>query len=123
MTAALALIFSLSLSLYFWGILRTAIWLLPSLFLTHFTPLFVLSMLCFFALVAVFSPYEKGAFDVREIKKDHWALIFFLTGALTGSFFYPETNLYILAMGAGYPLFAINILKLLRHPPSQVLFF
>ncbi len=54
-------------SLYFWGMIRTAIWLAPALFVKGLLPLESASLLSFWTITLWLSPYEGKAFEVRKI--------------------------------------------------------
>ncbi|MDB5036513.1 MAG: hypothetical protein JWQ35_41 [Bacteriovoracaceae bacterium] len=71
---------AVSASIYLWGIIRTAIWLLPPLVFPQLMPVVSSSLLTFFTITGFFAPYQNGFFDLRKISKKKWIIIFILVG-------------------------------------------
>jgi hypothetical protein len=109
----------LPLSLGLWGILRTALWLLPGLINQDFMVISAASLLSFFCLVPLLVPYQKKAFDLRNLPKDRWALIFFLTAVLASVLLYP-VSFYFYPLAALIPWFWIQFFKVVRIPLSEL---
>lgn len=116
------LILTLGISLGFWGIIRTAVWILPGLFVEGLLSLSSASLLSFFAVVSFAATYREKAFDLRQLRKDHWVLIFFSSGVLGASLLYPVP---LMAFGfcSLLPLLCIQIFRLVRFPLSHLYVF
>lgn len=113
---------AVSISLVYWGLLRTALWLILPLFLVDATPFVSASHLCFFAAASLFAQYRKGMFDFRGLDKSRWVFILFLTGFFSGSLLYPTSP--SLFMGSALlPLISLALFKIFRMPVSTVYFF
>lgn len=104
-----------------WGVLRTALWILPVLFIDGGLRLCATSLLAFFAVMSWMCPYQKQAFDLRSLTKERLTLGFFLTGVLVGLLTFPP-QIPLMAIAAALPLVIVKGLALFRLPPSRVLF-
>jgi len=104
-----------------WGVLRTAIWILPLLFIDGGLRLCATSLLAFFTIMSWMCPHQKQAFDLRSFSKERWTLSFFLTGVLVGLLTFPP-QIPLMAIAAALPLAIAKVLALFRLPPSRVLF-
>lgn len=109
------------LSLYLWGIIRTALWTLPTLFINGLLSFAPVALLSFWSVCALTFPYKQGGFDSRTLSREKQILIFFLSGVLTGSFFYPA-ELLVFALGSGIPLLCLILFRIFRFPVSRILF-
>lgn len=116
------ILLAVALSLYFWGLLRSGLWLIPALLSEAYLPLASACLLSFFAVSIWLLPYRKGAFDSRDISKERVALLFFLTGVLTGALVWSPTPLWIFVGGAIFPWILLQIFQLFRMPASRVLY-
>jgi hypothetical protein len=112
---------SVSISLYFWGIIRTAIWLLPSLFFSQAFPILSASWLSFWLTLSFVARYQGGFFDFRDISRQKWIFVYFITGVLTGTLLYPA-QIFAFALGSLLPLLFIKIFFLFRYPAGEIMF-
>ncbi len=110
---------SLALSLYLWGVLRTAIWLTPVLFLGEFRPLVFASVLSFVTVCALIVKYKEGRFDLRESQRSDFIVILFFTGVLAGTLLYPIPLIYF-GFASLTPLILLGLFRLFRIPASLV---
>ena len=115
------IIASIGLSLSIWGLIRTSLWILPSLFFQDGSLVVSGCMMSFIATAAIVAPFRNGAFDVRGLDRQRLTLILFLSGVLTGTLFYPVT-MTIFASGAIVPLLALILFKIFKQPASEILF-
>ena len=117
----LTVILGVLTSLLVWGIVRSAIWILPFLFINETLPLAAASFLAFFSVLTWLAPHQKKAFDLRDFTKERWSLAFFMTGVIAGVLMFPP-QVYSMAIAALIPLLACRLFDVLRLPPSRVLF-
>jgi|GEM_PF-6059280 len=113
---------ALALSFVFWGLRRTAIWLIPGVFFPPYLILCSASLVSFFASIAVLAHFSDQAFDLRRWTKEKWVFSFFMTGILTGGLLYPVPLLYF-GLGSLFPLACIQLYRLFRWPLGQVFVF
>ncbi len=108
---------TVSASLYIWGMVRTALWIVPTLGFVELGPVFGASLLTFWTLSSFFIPYRAGSFDAREMPKSRWLLLFIATGILAGSLVNPEslTSLGLCLLSIPAIILAFHIFK---HPPN-----
>lgn len=118
----LLLCIGLVFSLIYWGVLRTAIWLVPGIFIEGFWTLSSASLLSFFAVAGLVAPYHDNGFDLRSIRKEHWVLIFFTVGVLGASLLYP-VPLTAFGFSSLLPLLCIQVFRLFRMPASEFYVF
>ncbi len=116
-----AIILGVLSSLAVWGVLRTALWILPVLFIHGALEITSAALLSYFCVVSWLSPHQKSAFDLRDFTKERWAIAYLLTGIL-GGFLHAEPNVFLMAVSAAAPFLISRLLMLLRLPPSRVLF-
>lgn len=121
MQEAVVCLLSLVLSIYIWGLLRTALWIVPTLFIRDSLPLVSGSLLSFWIVAGFFAPHVQGCFDLRDFNRQKWGLIFFFAGILTGTLFYPAPSVFF-ALGAIIPLASLHIFALFKHPAQKILF-
>ncbi len=114
-------LFGVVMSLYFWGLLRTAIWVFPSLFIQGALPVTSASLLSFWFLLAWMAPYFQNAFDFRELSKQRLTIVFFLTGILGGILLF-RTEVFYFALCALIPFLLLRIFGVVKHPIVRVYF-
>lgn len=114
-------IVAVTLSGYLWGIVRTAIWVLPTLFIADLLPMTAVSLLSFWTGLIFLIPYQQGAFNWTALPREKRIVSFFISGVLTGTFFYP-TSLAIFGFGALLPLLCLLLFQVFRFPASQIVF-
>jgi len=117
----LLLISAVSTSLVYLGILRTAVWLVVGLLLQDSLYVLCASFLAFFASASILIPPTFGSFDFRNLARERWTLLFFLTGALTGGLLWP-TSIVLFMIGALIPLSFLYLFRVFRMPASLVYF-
>ncbi len=104
------------------GIIRTAILLLPIIFFAEGKDTLAGIWLSFFAVSAWMLPYEKKAFDLRGVGKEKLALTLFLSSCAFVALFYP-LPIISFPLGAFVPFLFIRIFEWTRLPISRVYFF
>jgi len=111
------------LSLVFFGLLRTSIWLIPLIFLDWYLPLAAAAWVSFFFIMAIFSPYKEGAFDLRGQEKSFWILVIFLTGVASGLLLkdvpywvYAMASLIVFASFQFYKAFRLSVSPIAVFP-------
>ncbi|MBN8555107.1 MAG: hypothetical protein J0L93_06670 [Deltaproteobacteria bacterium] len=112
---------AVSFSLYLWGIIRTAIWLLPAILVQGLVVPVAAAWLSFWMIASFLTPYQSGSYDFRNLDRQKWILIFFLSGVFTGTLLYPS-SLFAFALGAMIPLLFLKIFYLCRQPATGVVF-
>lgn len=117
----LAMGLSVGFSLYFWGVIRTMWWLLPTVFLPDLLVVTGVSWLCFWSLAFNLAPWSGGAFDFRDLPKERWTLLIALTGIIAGTLLY-SNHWMIFVICSLLPIFWVRFFSLVRHPPQEVLF-
>ena len=113
-------IITVAASLYIWGMVRTAIWIIPTLGFPELGPIFGASLLSFWTLSSFFIPHKAGFFDARDLTRSRWVLILISTGILAGSLVNPESWTTLLVSLLSTP-FIILAFYLIKHPPSRSL--
>lgn len=108
-------------SLAIWGVLRTALWILPVLFIANGLELVSCALLAHFSVLAWIAPHQKSAFDLRDFTKERWAMAYLLTG-IVGGLLNAEPSVMSMAISAIVPVIVTRLLILFRLPPSRVLF-
>ncbi len=116
------IIATIALSLSIWGLLRTALWLIPALFAQDYLPLACASLAAFFAVASWIFPYRKEAFDGRDLPREKMALLFFLTGVVTGSLVLSTSQIWIFAAGAAFPWILLQAFRVFRVPAGRILY-
>ena len=110
---------ALGTSFIFLGLFRTAVWLLPTLFLKDAFPLFSASILSFFLTLSWVGTYRDRAYDFRSLSRERFAIVFLLAGLGTG-LLSGTSGVLIYGLGALFFLLLIQVFKALRHPVSHV---
>jgi hypothetical protein len=118
---SLAIILGVLSSLALWGVLRTALWILPVLFIQGGLELASCALFTHFGVLAWLAPHQKSAFDLRDFTKERWAIAYLLTG-IVGGLLLAEPSVMSMALFAAAPLLITRLLTLFRLPPSRVLF-
>jgi hypothetical protein len=112
---------SILASLYLWGIVRTAAWILITVLLPESGPLFACSLLSFWIVAGFIAPYRENFFDLRNFYFSRWLLIFLSSGILAASLINPysiEVFLYCTFI----PLGTLGLFYVIRHPATPVLY-
>jgi hypothetical protein len=113
---------SILLSLVFWGVIRTALWLIPGILWASYLPLAATSLLAFMFIASLFVSRLGQAFDFRNWDKSRWALVFFLTGVAGGIL---SLSFDVLSFGlfSLMSLLWIRLFRLFRFPVPEAYFF
>jgi len=116
------LLSAILLSLGLFGLIRSAIWLLPGLVWRDYWSLAPAIVLSFITSAALMAPYRGACFDFRDWDKTKWILLFFLSGLLSGSLLYPSSIL-IFGLGSLGPIIFVRLCLIFRQPLSRVYVF
>lgn len=113
---------TVGLSLYVWGVVRTALWVVPAIITKDYLPLASASLLSFFTVATWIFPYRKEAFDGRDLNKEKLALLFFLTGVATGALVLSPAQLWIFIGGAAFPWILLQVFRIFRLRAGRILY-
>ena len=116
------LLSAIVLSLGLFGLIRSAIWLLPGLVWKDYWSVAPAIALSFLTASALIAHYRQSCFDFRDWDKPKWVLLFFLSGLLSGSLLYPSPIL-IFAIGSLGPIVFVRLCLIFRQPLSRVYVF
>lgn len=121
MGLSLIILFAVIGSLWVWGVVRTALWLLPGLCFAPLLPPFSAAIFSFILVASMVAPYAAGGFDFRSLEKQNWAVILFLSGVSAGALLYTipvVSPLFSICVGAFYPFVVQRVFRLIRQPLS-----
>lgn len=110
------------LSFVFFGLMRTALWLLPLIFVEWYLPLASAAWVSFFCALAFLAPYHDGAFDLRGKEKAFWIIQFFLTGLLAGLLVH-HVPYWVYALASLIAFAAFQIFRAFRLAVSPIAVF
>ena len=113
---------SILMSLVFWGVIRTGLWLLPGIFWISYLPLASVSLFSFIFVSSLLAPRREKSFDFCDWDKSRWALVFFLTG-ISGGILSLQFDVLSLGLFSLFSLLWIRLFRLFRFPLPEVYFF
>ncbi len=123
MSALVIIVGALIASIYIWGVVRTAIWLVPTLFISHGNVFASIGILSFLTSASLLIPHDQGSFDARDLSKERKVLILFLSGILGGTFIYHAiASPMVFIFSAAAPFILLQLYTLLRQPVPLVYF-
>lgn len=123
MFSSLVAISAVMISLYLWGLVRTALWLIPGIVLGM--AWVSASLLGFWTSCSLLMTYKNNAFDARDWGREKIILLYFLSGVLGGTLLYGLVDLsplIIFGSSSLIPFALYQIFKIFRHPLSWVIF-
>lgn len=113
---------SILMSLVFWGVIRTGLWLLPGIFWISYLPLASVSLFSFIFVSSLLAPRREKSFEFCDWDKSRWALVFFLTG-ISGGILSLQFDVLSLGLFSLFSLLWIRLFRLFRFPLPEVYFF
>jgi hypothetical protein len=120
--AVFVYLITVGLSMPIWGILRTGLWILPTLLLPELGPIISGSLLSFWTLGSLMAPYANGAFDFRDFGKLKFLFLCLGSAIIASSLLNPD-SLSVFFYCFIFPPLILLIFYLLRQPANYVLFF
>lgn len=112
---------SLTFSLYLWGIIRTAFWLIPTLIFPEIGPIVSSGLLSFWLLMSWLGHYEEEHFDFNRLSKSQVPLVLISTGLLGGSLIDPYSY-PVFGYASLAPLASLALFFIAKHPATSIVY-